>query len=423
MKNLILVYLSFLSPILYAGPPPLIPGSLILKTGESIDLKLGGKGPVWITKQKIIKAVPVEDKIRVFALKAGDVSIGRGTLHKEIQVLDSSAYTGFLELKKILKALKGLRIEIQEGEVAVKGELLRTEDWMYLSDRLSSLDLPYLFQARIPKELSFSSQLFVREQFKKNNLSHLNWNAEEPSEVRIPHSLKDQQKRIDRALANLGIRSVLDKQLLEPQPLIRLRVLFAEVSRNFQRQFGLSWPNSYSIQVFPGLKGEEPWSSVLKLVESDSFGRVLATPELICRSGGSAEFVAGGEFPIRLTGYRSQSVEWKKHGVVLKFSPKTDAFGNFSIEVSTELSVLDMSQAVDGVPGLKSNHTSTQFDLKKSQTLILSGLVRESVGTSKEGLPYLSQVPILGSLFSSEHFLKGRSELIVLVRPEIVEQE
>lgn len=174
------------------------------------------------------------------------------------------------------------------------------------------------------------------------------------------------------------------------------------------------------MQVLPQTLSPSQIMVELQALESEGHGQIFANPTLIARSGSEAEFLAGGEFPIRLVGFGSRNVEWKKHGVLLKFKPLADHSGNMSIEVTTELSVVDPASSVDGIPGLKTNRIQSHFDIHGSRTIALSGLIRRDLARSFEGLPGLQRIPILGELFKSRNFNKGHSELFVFVTPEVI---
>ncbi|RYZ78230.1 MAG: type II and III secretion system protein, partial [Proteobacteria bacterium] len=151
-------------------------------------------------------------------------------------------------------------------------------------------------------------------------------------------------------------------------------------------------------------------------------GRILASPTLLCRSGKEAEFLAGGEFPIRMMNLRMQDVVWKKYGVQMKVRPKADSSGRMSIALDIEVSTIDGSRGVDGIPAMLTNRMSSHFDLSKPQTIALSGLIKNEESNRQAGLPLLSRIPVLGALFSSRDFQENRSELIIFVRPSIVKE-
>jgi pilus assembly protein CpaC len=99
--------------------------------------------------------------------------------------------------------------------------------------------------------------------------------------------------------------------------------------------------------------------------------------------------------------------------------PKADFQGTISVELETEVSLIDMANAVEGVPAIKKSSVKSHFDLPGKRTIALSGLLRKELGESSEGLPLLSQIPVLGRLFSSKNYLNHRSEMVVFVTPEI----
>ena len=129
--------------------------------------------------------------------------------------------------------------------------------------------------------------------------------------------------------------------------------------------------------------------------------------------------MAGGEFPIKLTSFGSSGVTWKNYGVLLKVKPLADSTGRMSIEIETEVSALDDANKVDGIPGLLTNRMKTHFDLSTSRTIALSGLIKNDLSRQTSGLPGLSSIPILGSLFSSTDFKDNQSELVIFVTPAV----
>ena len=93
-----------------------------------------------------------------------------------------------------------------------------------------------------------------------------------------------------------------------------------------------------------------------------------------------------------------------------------------SLSIDTEITTLDPGMAVDNIPGLLTNRVSSHFDLTRPQTIALSGLLKSEDGESSSGLPFLSRLPVLGALFSSKDFREHRSELVIFVRPMILQE-
>jgi pilus assembly protein CpaC len=145
---------------------------------------------------------------------------------------------------------------------------------------------------------------------------------------------------------------------------------------------------------------------------------------LLCRSGKEAEFMAGGEFPVKVSSFRSSEVVWKSYGIRLHVKPLADVSGRMSIAIETEVSELDESHKTDDqIPGLFTNKMQTHFDLTRSRTIALSGLIKSGQSRHSSGLPGLSSLPILGPLFSSQEFKDEQSELVIFVTPEVMKAD
>ena len=85
--------------------------------------------------------------------------------------------------------------------------------------------------------------------------------------------------------------------------------------------------------------------------------------------------------------------------------------------------MLDPSHSIEGVPALLTNRIESHFDLKKSRTIALSGLLKSEWFRNSEGLPGLSQIPVLGYLFSSKAYKNDETELVIFVTPEVIQPE
>ena len=107
---------------------------------------------------------------------------------------------------------------------------------------------------------------------------------------------------------------------------------------------------------------------------------------------------------------------------MLKVKPLADFSGRMSIAIETEVSTLEPAPP-DTIPGISTTRIETHFDLVKSRTIAISGLLRNDSSQSAGGLPLLGQIPILGPLFSSRNFREKKTELVVFVTPDIVKPE
>jgi pilus assembly protein CpaC len=151
----------------------------------------------------------------------------------------------------------------------------------------------------------------------------------------------------------------------------------------------------------------------------------LAQPNLTALSGETAEFLAGGEFPIPLSqGLGSTSVEYKKYGVSLAYTPTVLANGRISLRVRPEVSELSSEGAIvlDNltIPALTVRRAETTIELGSGQSFMIAGLLKSSSQNTIRKMPGAGDLPILGSLFRSTNFQRGETELVIVVTPYLV---
>jgi pilus assembly protein CpaC len=171
--------------------------------------------------------------------------------------------------------------------------------------------------------------------------------------------------------------------------------------------------------------GQSRVQSVLRALEQDGLLHTLAEPNLTAISGETANFLAGGEFPIPVAQQLGTiSVEFKKFGIGLAFTPVVMSEGRISLKVSTEVSELSNVGAVIlsniAIPALKVRRAETVVELPSGGSLVMAGLLSDQSKQALSGYPGLKNLPVLGTLFRSRDFLKNETELVVLVTPYVV---
>lgn len=163
----------------------------------------------------------------------------------------------------------------------------------------------------------------------------------------------------------------------------------------------------------------------LDLAEREGLVTTLSEPNLTALSGETAEFLAGGEFPIPLSqGLGTITIEYKKYGVSLAYSPTVLANGRISIRVRPEVSELSSQGAVTingfQVPALTTRRAETTVELGSGQSFMIAGLLSNSSQHAIDRTPGLGEMPILGNLFRSTEFQRGQTELVIVVTPYLV---
>ena len=163
----------------------------------------------------------------------------------------------------------------------------------------------------------------------------------------------------------------------------------------------------------------------LDLAETHGLVTTLSQPNLTALSGETADFLAGGEFPIPQSGgLGTTTIQYKKYGVSLAYTPTVLANGRISIRVRPEVSELTNQGAVQVngfvIPALTVRRAETTIELGSGQSFMIAGLLSNNARNSLEKAPGLGDVPILGNLFRSTNFQKGETELVIVVTPYLV---
>lgn len=224
---------------------------------------------------------------------------------------------------------------------------------------------------------------------------------------------------------------------------VNLQVRIAEVNRNVDRQLGIRWGamgvstngNAQWGLVGGGLaNGSRPGGFeaalgysgprfnvdlLLQALSEEGMVTVLAEPNLTARSGESANFLAGGEYPYTTTSQNGTNTEFKDFGIGLTFTPTVLDGSRISLRVATQVSDLNFSHNAD-VPSLVSRRAETTVDLASGQSFAIAGLMQSSSAQNASRMPGVNNLPVIGALFRSTGFKRGQTELVIIVTPIIV---
>jgi pilus assembly protein CpaC len=146
----------------------------------------------------------------------------------------------------------------------------------------------------------------------------------------------------------------------------------------------------------------------------------------VALSGDTASFLAGGEYPFPVPGSfgSAPSIDWKKYGVMLAFTPTVLRDGVINLKIEPEVSQLDPSNPVTvlgtAVPSLITRRASTTIELRDGQSFMLGGLLLNVGTTAQEQIPWAGDIPVLGALFRSASYQKNETDLAIIVTPRIV---
>lgn len=181
--------------------------------------------------------------------------------------------------------------------------------------------------------------------------------------------------------------------------------------------------------------GTKQFLALLEAEEQSGRARLLAEPNLLAADRDSASFLAGGELPIPVVqggglagaaGMQAPvTIQYREFGVRLRFAPNIVSDSVITLYVRPEVSSLDYSNSVTlsgfRIPALRSRRVESSVDIRRDQSVILSGLFNDERERVRTGVPLLMHLPILGSLFSSTRWQSSETELLVIVTPTIVD--
>jgi pilus assembly protein CpaC len=160
-----------------------------------------------------------------------------------------------------------------------------------------------------------------------------------------------------------------------------------------------------------------------------NYAKSLAEPNIIALNGQTANFHAGGQFPVPIvTGYTAtglQGVDFVPYGVRLSFTPFITDRDRIRLQVSAEVSSRDLSTGntfVGGssIPNLITRNFNTVVEMREGQTFAVAGLVQTNLGGDAHHVPFLGDLPIIGRLFSFDRVQAGEQELMILITPVLV---
>lgn len=161
-------------------------------------------------------------------------------------------------------------------------------------------------------------------------------------------------------------------------------------------------------------------NATLSALAQEGRTTILAEPQLSARNGSKASFLAGGQIPYAVTTDEGTNIAFKDYGVKLDIQPRVDSSGNVRATIETEVSNIDQSVSTPFGPALLTRKTSTEFNVRSGETIVLSGLIQRETASNIDKVPGLGDIPIIGALFRSKKFQNKETELVVFVTPTII---
>ena len=224
---------------------------------------------------------------------------------------------------------------------------------------------------------------------------------------------------------------------VEPrQILIEAKIL--EITLDSDSVYGIDWSTPFRLNggsgllgaqglALPGLAGlfaqvvTPDFEVFLNALSSKGRVRTLSTPKLLVLENQEAEVVIGDRTGFRVTTTINQvtteSVEFVESGVILKVRAAIDRSGRVLLDIHPEVS---NAVVTDGIPSLTTTEVTTQMLAEDGEKIFIGGLIRNTASDTRTGVPVLSDLPLIGGLFSRSEKLTLSTETIVLITPYVV---
>lgn len=255
------------------------------------------------------------------------------------------------------------------------------------------------------------------------------------------------EKAKDIAKRFSGEEEIINSVNITSSQQVQLNVRFVEINRQVGQELGTQLSAQYAfggssigLNTNPQSSSNAPAGAIisrlttggltvdmaLRALEDRGVARRLAEPNLIARSGETASFLAGGEFPIPVASKENTiTVEYKQYGVSLEFTPTVLADGLISLDIAPEVSSVDTSASYQvgnlAIPGFVVRRARTMVDLKSGQSFMIAGLLQSQNDTGTQRLPGLGKLPVLGNLFSSKAYQRRETDLVIIITPYLVQ--
>jgi len=248
-----------------------------------------------------------------------------------------------------------------------------------------------------------------------------------------------QKKRAEKVAEAYGEKIINLLEISNPVQ-VKIEVLIVEIDREKTNNLGITWGNEtrspgsflfgqdYSSSF--GGKGYKAINGELKALIKQGAAKILSQPNVITLSGENANIMVGGQIPVPVALENGKlTVEWKDYGIKLDIAPEVNTEGLINSKIKAEVSSLDWNgehniQLVGdlNIPPIKIRKAETTVSLLSGQRIAIGGLIANETSKYVTKIPLLSDIPILGKLFTSTSFSRGETELVILVTPTIIGQ-
>jgi pilus assembly protein CpaC len=414
---------------------------LVLVKGQQKTIDAPDMNRVAVGNPAVADVKALQKQVLVTAIGTGDTDIiiwdeNQTQRSIKVRVVDTDPHVIAEEVKRLLRNVEGIQVIAMTSRVILEGKALRKEDLNTINQIAEIYPQVTNLATLSPDVLNTISQ-HINNEFKASGLTGA-------AAVRMGNKIvlqgevpsPDEKEKIEIIASAFDIEFTnLVKVGVSLKKMVLVNVDFVEMEKNKMTEAGIDWDDSLRVggdvsagsQFGPGVETRSLTGSLrfgtsygvtIKMVQNDKNAHFIARPRLLCRSGEKAEFLAGGEIPIKTVTEHNSSVEYKPFGIILNIEPIVDNYGSIATSIEVENSTI--GDFFDGEPVFQSSRVRTNFNVKSGEVIVLSGLVNREHAKAVDKVPLIGSIPILGELFKSRSFKSNNSELVIFVTPVVM---
>ena len=257
-----------------------------------------------------------------------------------------------------------------------------------------------------------------------------------------------QRARAEKIAGAYGEKVVNLLEIAKPIQ-IRIEAKIVEINRTKTQELGLKYYsgstttapgifyagqsqiNPKSPNTFGNLGTFAPVNAQLNLLIQNGYAKLLSQPNMVTLSGDKANILVGGQIPVPVSNQNGQiSIEWKDYGIKLDILPEASLDGIITSKVKAEVSSMEWNSVNKielgtnmKIPPIRMRKAESSIALASGQTMAIGGLIANDITRDVTKIPLLGDLPVIGQLFRSTSFVKGETELLILVTPTIVDPQ
>lgn len=414
---------------------------LVLVKGQQKTIDAPDMNRVAVGNPEVADVKSLQKQVLVTAINPGQTDIiiwdtNQTQRSIKVRVVDTDPRLIATEVRRLLRNVEGIKVNEMTSKVIIEGKALRKDD-LNTVNRIASIYPQVTSLVTLSPDVLNTICQYINNELKASGLT----GAEA---VRLGNKIvlqgevpsKDDKEKIEIVAGAFEVQFTnLVKVGVSLKKMVLVNVDFVEMEKNKMTETGIDWDDS--IRASAGISGSagfgpgaestrmngayrfgSSYGVTIKMVKNNKNAHFIARPKLLCRSGEKAEFLAGGEIPIKTVAENLSSVEYKPFGIILNIEPVVDNYGNIATSIEVENSTI--SEFLDGEPAFQSSRVRTNINVKSGEVIVLSGLVNREHAKAVDKIPLLGSIPILGELFKSRSFKSNKSELVIFVTPVVM---